>query len=609
MSIVRIIPKVKSYTDHRGRVDFKTVCPDMELSGFHKELLSEFSDCKRKKNLFFTIDHSYKTGAYSIEIHENAAECRYADREGLHNCICTLHQLLAQVDSLTTCSIYDEPLFKTRAVMIDISRNKVPKLNTLKEIARCLSLLKINNLQLYMEGRSFYYGFLSEYYENRNDYLLPGELTELYRYCKEIGITLTPNTNCFGHMAYWLNQKELNHLALKPHGFEFSKHGTRGYAQTIDPENDEAYEFVIRLIDELLCCFPECSSITIGGDEPLELLFPKKDPRAAELYLNHMTKVIDHIVSKGITPYMWGDFVKEYPETLSNFQDTVLLEWGYDAGSLTDGNCRLYRDKRIPFMVCPGTSGWLSFSGRMDNMIANFKEAVVCGSANGAQGMIITDWNDGGAYSQLPTNLLSYAHGACYAWGNGAEAEADLHAYLDDSVFGCKLSDAIFALGNYYTCQNAPTGNMTKLFTSFFSCQTDGINMNIGSYSDCNALSNNKNVLDYEEIEKTKEYLSAWKDQYLLDFLNSENLYAKELLFVYRLICHALSLNYVYLQLMNVKDCIQELRHLSEDVRTLIDEYNRIWHIRNKESDYRYSVKRLEMLEYKYWHLLYLMRA
>ena len=90
--------------------------------------------------------------------------------------------------------------------------------------------------------------------------------------------TLTPNTNCFGHMAYWLNQNELKHLALKPEGFEFSKHGTRGYAQTIDPDSEEAYEFVIKLLDELLICFPECKRMTIGGDEPFELLFPVKDP-------------------------------------------------------------------------------------------------------------------------------------------------------------------------------------------------------------------------------------------------------------------------------------------------------------------------------------------
>ena len=146
---------------------------------------------------------------------------------------------------------------------------------------------------------------------------------------------------------------------------------------------------------------------------------------------------------------------------------------------------------------------------------------------------------------------------------------------------------------------------MTKLFVSFFSCQTEGINLDIKSYSDCNALSNNKNVLSYLEIEKTEKYIKDWFEKF--DFINV-NQYVNELQFTYRLISHSLKLNYVYLQLMNVKNCEQELKFLLNDIKSLIFEYNHIWHYRNKKSDYLYSVKRLEILEFKYENLLKLMK-
>ena len=251
MAVIKIVPMVKKYVDNGEIVNFKKLSVDNTLSSFENEVLKDFLDFNSNNKIIFKEDLSIVEGAYFINVYQDKIECIYSNKEGIHNAVCTLRQLLLNINKLTTCRIYDEPLFKVRSVMIDISRNKVPKLETLKNIAYTLSLLKINDLQLYMEGRSFYYSFLDEFYEDKNDFLLPEELKEFNKYCNEIGITLTPNTNCFGHMAFWLNQDKLKHLAFKPEGFEFSKNGTRGYAQTINPDSEEAYNFIIKQFDEL----------------------------------------------------------------------------------------------------------------------------------------------------------------------------------------------------------------------------------------------------------------------------------------------------------------------------------------------------------------------
>ena len=55
---------------------------------------------------------------------------------------------------------------------------------------------------------------------------------------------------------------------------------------------------------------------------------------------------------------------------------------------------------------------------------------------------------------------------------------------------------------------------------------------------------------------------------------------------------------------MNVVNCKKEIEELSIEVDLLITEYYNIWHHRNKRSDFKYSVKRLEMLRFKYMNLL-----
>ena len=164
MAIIKIIPGIKKYIDNNNEIHFNKLSIDGKLPDFENDLLSNFLDENSNNKLLLKKDYSVIEGAYFINVYQDFIECIYSNDEGLHNAVCTLRQLLINIDKLTTCEIYDEPLFKYRTVMIDISRNKVPKLDTLKEIAYQLSLLKINDLQLYIEGRSFYYDFLDEFF-------------------------------------------------------------------------------------------------------------------------------------------------------------------------------------------------------------------------------------------------------------------------------------------------------------------------------------------------------------------------------------------------------------------------------------------------------------
>ena len=64
----------------------------------------------------------------------------------------TLRQLLREHGRKLPCLIAsDYPDFPHRGVMLDISRGRVPNLNTLLELVEQLADFKINELQLYTE--------------------------------------------------------------------------------------------------------------------------------------------------------------------------------------------------------------------------------------------------------------------------------------------------------------------------------------------------------------------------------------------------------------------------------------------------------------------------
>lgn len=604
MSKIAIIPAVLSYVDKKKKVNFKKLHVNEEMDEYHQTLLEDYLDEQSSYKLLFIPNKKIKKQAYQIHVNQNGIKVYYSDKEGKHNSILTLKQLFEQIDNLTTCIIKDEPNFEIRSVMIDISRNKVPTRKTLEEIVDQLALAKINDLQLYIEGRSFYFDTYPQFYDNKEDFLTGEDVVYLREYALQRGITLTPNTNCFGHMAFWLNQKEFNHLALFKEGFTWSENGLWGYPATIDPTNQEAKQFVYQLFEDLLKYYPNCSYFTIGGDEPFELLFPKKLDHARELYENHMMEVIDYVNQKGILPCMWGDVVKEYPEMLDKFNRVLFLEWGYEAGHFNDEKCQFYREHQKDFMVCCGTSGWLSISGRMDNMMKNYYEAAYYGKKYHAKGMMITDWNDGGSFSQLVTQQTCYIYGACYAWNYKKVNQEEVNRYLDDKIYHTNLAEYTISLGQYVNIQENASPNMTRLFLMLFCCQIDGINFDIHDYSDCAALFSRQDVLTYDECLKTKIFLDNWIYNYKP---RKKNSYSKELLFSYRLIRHALNLNFVYIKLKNITCKKQEIKELLSDIQQIIRDYKKIWFVRNKKSDFHFSIYRLQLLKKKYLHVLELM--
>ena len=115
-------------------------------------------------------------------------------------------------------------MFEHRAYMLDISRDRVPTMKTLREIVDLLARCRYNQFQLYTE-HTFAYSRHQVVWEDA-DPMTAAEIRKLDAYCRMQGIELVANQNSFGHMERWLTHAEYNHLAKFPKGGAMTPWGT-----------------------------------------------------------------------------------------------------------------------------------------------------------------------------------------------------------------------------------------------------------------------------------------------------------------------------------------------------------------------------------------------
>ena len=100
--------------------------------------------------------------------------------------------------------------------------------------------------------------------------------------------------------------------------------------------------------------------------------------------------------------------------------DVIACEWGYEDTHPFAARCERLADIGIPFMVCPGTSSWNSFTGRTANCIENIKQAVSAGVNSDALGMMLTDWGDNGHLQPHSASYVGIVAGGL-AWNQNPE--------------------------------------------------------------------------------------------------------------------------------------------------------------------------------------------
>jgi hypothetical protein len=357
--------------------------------------------------------------------------------------------------------------------MMDISRCKVPTMDTLKSLVDLFASLKINQFQLYME-HTFAFSAHGKVWADASP-LTAEEIVSLDRYCADRFIELVPNFNSFGHFERWLRHPEYHGLAECPDGYTHHHH-RREHGSVLKPD-DASICFLDRLYEEFL---PNFSSrlFNIGCDETWELGQGWSKSRceklgATRVYLDYLQKLVKTVEKHGRTPMFWGDIILKEPELVKKLpKQLIALEWGYDAGHPFDEHGKCFRSAGIPLYVCPGTSAWNSIVGRLDNCRENLQSAAVNGRKYGAIGYLNTDWGDGGHHQTLPISFPGYFLGAAYSWNAKQGLDTDLGTALSALALHeptGRLADVLLRAGNTYRLPGPTIPNSTLFNAILFS--------------------------------------------------------------------------------------------------------------------------------------------
>lgn len=389
---------------------------------------------------------------------------------GLFYAVQTFKQILKERGFEIPCMIIeDEPDFENRGFMLDISRDRVPKLETLKKLVDLLAELKYNQLQLYME-HTFAYEKHEKVWKEYSP-LTHGEVMELDEYCRERFIELVPNQNCFGHLEKWLVHDEYKHLAECPDGFIFPW-GIPSGPFSLSPVVPDALRFVEELLDELLPHFSS-SKVNVGADETFDLGLGRSKGLCEKLgkgrvYLNFLLSLYKTVKKHGRTMMFWGDIMKNHPELVAELPcDVLALVWGYEKDHPYEEECTLFANNGVPFYVCPGTSSWNSFVGRIDNALGNIKNAIQSGEKHGAVGLLLTDWGDNGHPQHFPISMIPIVYAASLSWNGSAELSTEkLLEQTDVHIFktNLALSKKLYTLGNFYKGLSVQIPNASVYF-------------------------------------------------------------------------------------------------------------------------------------------------
>jgi hypothetical protein len=358
--------------------------------------------------------------AYRLEIAPERVRLRGSGAAGLRYGAETLAQLTEAHGSWPACAIEDAPLLAKRGLMLDVSRGK----------DLCVRL-KLNVLMLYTEHTFAF---------RRHPGIAAGssafsaeDLRELDAEAAARHVELVPCLQSLGHMERVLSLARYRELDESGRGW------------TLSPADPGSYALLRDLFDEYLPNF-RSQLFNANCDEPWDLGRGRSRRRAesvgrGRLFLDHVRKVRDLARAHGKRTAIWGDVVHQHPEVVGEIdRDLLLLDWWYEA----EGDfqrVRAFRDAGLDFWVCPGTSSWNCLFPRVANAELNITRWAEAARRFGAEGLLCTDWGDGGHYNLQGNSWLAFAWAAQQAWSGSGDPRRFDRAF-GRALFGASGGEA-----------------------------------------------------------------------------------------------------------------------------------------------------------------------
>ncbi len=398
-------------TGNTGGLDAPLGC--FELPHSRPDRLHEDGPGPIPLNLKITEAGLSSDQTYRLTVNSAMVEIESAGIAGLRYGLATLRQIIRQYSQEMPCvTVDDQPEIPFRGVMLDVSRGKVPRRQTLCALIDRLAEWKYNVLQLYWEDTYRIPG-----------HPLIGDLAGAYTreetefidtYCSDRGIELQPSIQTFSHMHGILRLPGYQHLAES------------GSLFTLAPGKEETYVLLAEILEEVLSWFSS-RTVNINMDEAYDLGtgFSASDveTRGAEaVFLDHIRRVCALARDAGAKQILlWADCLNTYPclrDALGD--DVVWVDWNYNPLEYFPSLENVHGDDR-PFWVAPGTSSWNAIFPRTGNARRNIHRYISQARKLGTEGVLVTHWGDYGHHQPISFSSHGFFFAADQAWTGGQD--------------------------------------------------------------------------------------------------------------------------------------------------------------------------------------------
>ena len=408
-----------------------------------QKLLVTKSITREHANCIFLDKKKLPNEAYEIHVVANGIHISGGSSVGLFYGVQSLRQIVRNKGVNIPClTIKDSPDFLIRGFYHDVTRGKVPTIETLKQLVDRMAFYKLNQLQLYIE-HSFAFKKHSEVWMG-TDPITPEEILILDEYCKKKHVELVPSIATFGHLYQALTTNSYNHLC------ELEVDRNKPYCwidrmlhHTLDVSNPKSLLFVFDALDEFIPLFSS-EKFNICCDETFDLGEGKNKKLVekigkGQLYIQFANQIITHVKSYNKKVMFWGDVILAHPEVLPQIpRDVTCLTWNYDEQP-EEAWVETIGKSGLPQYVCPGVHGWNRLMNNMDVAFMNIKKMISYGKKYGAIGVLNTDWGDFGHINLFGNSMPGMIYGAALSW-NLSSAKDDF-SLVDKHISYLEFSD------------------------------------------------------------------------------------------------------------------------------------------------------------------------
>lgn len=552
------------------------------VTGLNLQIITKGNSCE--KGIRFVLTTARKSRSdefYSIKVNDKEIILEGSTQPALLWATMTLTQIIKNSGINIQClEIEDFPDFAHRGFYHDITRGKVPKLETLKKLVEKAAFYKLNEFQLYIE-HTFAFRNIPELWIDK-DPLTTNDILELDAHCKKFQIDLIPSLATFGHLYELLRLKKyvrLNELDIDaselPHDL-----WDRMAHYTIDPSNEESFKLIESMIEEFLPLFTS-KYFNICCDETFDLgkgknLAAANSAGTGRLYVDFVKKICGVVMKHGKIPMLWGDIVLNRPELISEIpKEAIFLNWGYTA-DVKEDNTKTFGDAKVNHYTCPGTQGWSRFSNDINTATINIRKMIEFGRLHNASGVLVTDWGDCAHVNFLAGSYHGMALGAALSW--------KCDSFQDDETF-----DSTF--GNIEW--NDSQGKLVMLLRELGS-------LCFYHFGNLYAWVNNKECLWYKEEQVRTTSFEDLQEKFrssekIIDELVAlkENGVAKCCPDIEEFICAAYAIQWTIALLIfkkvreysQVGSLVLTEEELIHKARCIVEKFKILWRLRNRESE------------------------